>query len=245
MTRLTCQRARRVIAISQSTADDLVTLLGVPRAKIDLALPGIDPRFRPLPRADVAAWRAERGLPSRFLLCVSTLEPRKNLDTLLEAYAALPAADRSEVHLVLAGGKGWMVEALDAIIARHHLSAVVHRPGFVPDSDLPWWYNAAEAFVYPSVFEGWGMPITEAMACGTPVIVSDVSSLPEAAGDTGLRVPPHQRSAWTEALARGISDSAWRAVAGERALARAAAFTWDNTARATLVSYKQALGVVR
>jgi glycosyltransferase involved in cell wall biosynthesis len=242
MTQLSCRRARRVIAISQSTADDLVTLLGVPRQKIDLAVPGIDPRYRPLPAEEVAAWREQRGLPSRFLLCVGTLEPRKNLATLLRACAALPLSERTAVHLVLAGGRGWMVEEIDALISSLDLGATVHRPGFVSDEDLAWWYNAAEAFVYPSVFEGWGMPITEAMACGTPVIVSDVSSLPEAAGDTGLRLPPHDIAAWTAALGRAIADAGWRRDAGRRALERAAGFTWAQTAAQTVESYKKALG---
>jgi glycosyltransferase involved in cell wall biosynthesis len=242
MTRLTCQRAKRVIAISQSTADDLVTLLNVPRHKIDLAVPGIDPRFHPLPSAEIDAWRSERGLPKRFMLCVCTLEPRKNLGTLIKAYAALPAADRAQVHLVLAGGKGWMYEEIEALIAQHDLAATVHRPGFVPDDDLVRWYNAAETFVYPSVFEGWGMPITEAMACGKPVIASNVSSLPEAVGETGLLVAPHDVEAWTRALAQAVGDMAWRAKAGELALERAAGFTWRLTAQHTIDSYERALG---
>ncbi|MBX3083087.1 MAG: glycosyltransferase family 4 protein [Anaerolineae bacterium] len=242
MTRLTCQRAKRVIAISNSTADDLVTFLNVPRAKIDLALPGIDPRFRPLPVSDVEAWRTQRGLPARFFLCVCTLEPRKNLGTLIKAYAALPAADRERVHLVLAGGKGWMYEEIDALIAQHDLAATVHRPGFVSDDDLVWWYNAAEAFVYPSSFEGWGMPITEAMACGKPIIASNVSSLPEAVGDTGLLVAPHDVDAWTNALAHALADANWRQTAGERARLRASGFTWRSTAQQTIESYKKALG---
>lgn len=243
MTRVTCQRARRVIAISNSTADDLVNLLGIPRSKIDIAVPGIDPRFRPLPAADVAVWREQRGLPARFFLCVCTLEPRKNLATLINAYAALPAADRAEVHLILAGGQGWMYEELDALINQHNLTATVHRPGFVADDDLVWWYNAAETFVYPSVFEGWGMPITEAMACGKPIICSDVSSLPEAVGDTGLLVAPQDVSAWTRALGQALSDSQWRQTASQQAQARAAGFTWRSTAQRTIESYKQALGL--
>jgi glycosyltransferase involved in cell wall biosynthesis len=240
-TRLSCQRARRVIAISQSTADDLHHLLGTPREKIDVAVPGIDPRFRPLSDADSRAFRQRHGLPDRFLLCVCTLEPRKNLSVLLHAYAALPPADRDAVHLVLAGGQGWMYEALDALIEGHRLRDHVHLPGFIPDDALAGWYNAAETFVYPSVFEGWGMPVTEAMACGKPVIVSNVSSLPEAAGETGLRVAPHDVAAWTEALRRAIHDPVWRADAGAQALARSSLFTWLRTATSTVASYRRAL----
>ena len=241
LTGLSCKRARRVMAISQSTADDLISLLGVPRDRIDLAIPGVEPRFHPLPRSEVAAWRSQHHLPEHFLLFVGTLEPRKNLTTLLQAYAALPARDREACHLVLAGGRGWMDEEIDRTIQQHGLSLTVHLPGFVADNDLPWWYNAADALVYPSLFEGWGLPITEAMACGKPVIVSDISSLPEAAGDVGMRVAPHDVAAWTAALARCIDDPAWRVEQGQSAQERAKCFTWEQTARQTVDSYKRAL----
>ncbi len=243
LTGLSCRRARRVIAISQSTADDLVALLGVPRDRIDLAIPGVDPWFRPLPASEVAAWRQRKGLPGRFLLFVGTLEPRKNLPLLLRAYAGLPPREREACHLVLAGGKGWMFEEIHRTIEQYELAGTVHLPGFVTDDDLVWWYNAADALVYPSVYEGWGMPVTEAMACGKPVLVSEVSSLPEAAGDTGLRLPPADVAAWTEGLACCIGDSAWRAEQGERARLRAAHFTWMRTAEQTVASYRKALAM--
>ncbi|MBX3066772.1 MAG: glycosyltransferase family 4 protein [Anaerolineae bacterium] len=245
MTRIACRRARRIVAISQSTADDLVSLMGIPRAKIDLAIPGIDPRFKSLSTAEIAAWRQAQGLPDRFLLYLGTLEPRKNLATLLHAYAALPESDRQRVPLVLAGGRGWMVEEIDQIIEQRGLSATVQRPGFVADEALPFWYNAAEAFLFPSVFEGWGMPITEAMACGKPVIVSNISSLPEAAGDAGLLLPPTDVSAWTDALARCISNATWRQEAAAKSLARATLFSWRTTAQQTVDSYKRALGLLK
>ena len=245
LTGLSCKRARRVIAISQSTADDLVMLLGVPRERIDLAIPGVDSRFCPLPADAVTDWRNRQGLPERFLLFVGTLEPRKNLTVLLQAYAALPAADRAACHLVIAGGKGWMSEPIYRAIDDFGLSSTVHMPGFISDEDLVWWYNAAEAFVYPSVFEGWGLPVTEAMACGKPVLVSNVSSLPEAVGDTGLSIAPHDVAAWTDALARCIHDRAWRAEQGDRARRRAGQFTWTRTAEQTVASYQKALESVR
>lgn len=240
-TAISCRRARRVIAISQSTADDLVTLLGIPRTKIDLAIPGVDPRFVPLPPGDVAEWRRQKGLPERFLLYLGTLEPRKNLPILLKAYAALPPADRKAVPLVLAGGRGWMVEEIDQTIEQYGLHDTIHRPGYVPDSELPWWYNAADALVYPSVFEGWGMPVTEAMACGKPALVSDISSLPDAVGDTGLCLPPGDVEAWTMALDRCIHDARWRDEQGVLARDRARGFTWQQTALQTVASYRRAL----
>jgi len=240
-TRLACQRAKRVIAISQSTADDLVQLLSVPRDRIDLAIPGIDPQLRPLSTAELATWRATTKAPTRFLLCVGTLEPRKNLTTLIAAYGALPAADRARVHLVLAGGKGWMFDAIEQQIIELGLTETVHLPGFLSDDALVGWYNAAEAFVYPSLFEGWGMPVTEAMACGTPVVVSNRSSLPEAAGETGILVPPQDIAAWQQALAQVIHDPTWREVAGAAARERSLQFSWSTTAAQTILSYQKAL----
>jgi len=241
LTGLSCQRARRVLAISQSTADDLVTLLKVPRAKIDLAIPGVEPHFQPLPTAEVAQFRMTHGLPERFWLFVGTLEPRKNLPMLIRAYAALPANDRAAVHLILAGGVGWLSDDIVQTIERYGLTDTVHLPGYIADVELPLWYNAADAFLYPSVFEGWGLPVTEAMACGVPVIVSNVSALPEAVGDAGLQLAPNDEAAWTDALARSIRDSDWRADAGQRAKTRAARFTWAHTAEQTIQSYRRAL----
>ncbi len=240
LTRRSCRVARRVIAISHSTARDLVETFGVPAAKIDVAVPGVDPRFRPLPAAEIAAFRTRAGLPDRFLLFLGTLEPRKNLPVLLHAYAQLPAADRAAVPLVLAGGKGWMFDAVFRTIEAHGLADSIRLPGYVPAADLPLWYNAAETFVYPSIFEGFGLPVVEARACGTPVLVSDASSLPEATGD-GVLLPPDDADAWTGALSRAIHDAAWRADAGARGQAHAAGFTWAHTAAQTVASYRRAL----
>jgi glycosyltransferase involved in cell wall biosynthesis len=240
-TRLSCNRARRVMAISQSTADDLSRLLGIPPTKIDLAIPGIDERFKPLPEDEVEEWRRARGLPERFLLFLGTLEPRKNLPVLLRAYARLPSTERARVHVVLAGGKGWMTDEIDQAIEQGGISATVHRAGFVADEELVWWYNAAEAFVYPSIFEGWGLPVGEAMACGKPVITSNVSSLPEVAGEAGVCLPPNSIEAWTEALARCISDPVWRADRSEAGRRWAKQFTWQQTAEQTIKSYRMAL----
>jgi glycosyltransferase involved in cell wall biosynthesis len=239
LTALSCRHAQRVIAISQSTANDLVNLLGVSPAKIDLAIPGVDQSFRPLPKPEVEAWRQARGLPAKFLLFLGTHEPRKNLAMLVEAYSRIPPAQR--IPLVLAGGKGWMNQALETALAAPALAGWVQQPGFLPDSDLVWWYNAAQALVYPSLFEGWGLPITEALACGTPALVSDISSLPEAVGDTGLRLPPHDADAWASAMLQASSDDAWRAEQGERGRAYVSRFTWQNTAAQTLQSYRNAL----
>lgn len=243
LARRSCQQARRVIAISRSTAADLTATWGIPAAKIDLALPGVDEAFRPLPRAEVEAFRTRAGLPERFLLYLGTLEPRKNLPLLLRAYAALPASDRAAAPLVLAGGRGWMGEEIERALDAYELRASVLLPGYVPADDLPLWYNAADALVYPSLFEGFGLPVIEAMACGTPALVAETSSLPEAVGSTGRCLPPDDADAWTGALAQVLHDAAWRAEMGARARARAREFTWARTAAQTVASYRRALGL--
>lgn len=241
LTGASCRRARRVIAISRATAGDLHKLLRVPLEKIDLAIAGVQPHFKKLPRAEVEAFRAAKGLPERFFFYLGTLEPRKNLPTLLRAYAKLPEADRRAVHLVLGGGIGWMTHDIPRLIEVLGIKPTVHQVGYLPDSELVYWYNCAETFVYPSVFEGWGLPVVEAMACGVPPLVSNVSSLPEAVGDVGMQLPPEDEIAWCEALARAVRDAAWRAEQSERAQARAQQFTWLQTACATVETYRKAL----
>lgn len=240
-TRISCQRARRVIAISQSTADDVAQLLHIPRARIDLAQPGVEPRFQRLPAAMVDAFRAAQGLPDRFFLFIGTLEPRKNLPMLLRAYAALPAADRAAIPLILAGGKGWLSDDIPRTIAACKLEHDVTLPGYIADDMLPLWYNAAHTFVYPSVYEGWGLPVSEALACRTPVITTTASSLPEAAGRAGLCLPPDDIPAWTETLAQAIHDPHWAANRSAQAVDHGTAFTWQRTAEQTVASYRRAL----
>lgn len=239
-TRLTCQRARRVIAISHSTAQDVVDSLGLAPDKVDVVVPGYDPAvFRPLPPAETEAFRQRKGLPDRFWLYVGTLEPRKNLTTLLEAYARLPQAER--MPLLLGGGKGWQYDDIFATIERHQLADEVRWLDYLPAEELPLWYNSAELFVFPSLFEGFGLPVLEAMACGTPVIVSDASSLPEVAGDAGRTVAPHDVPAWTDALYTALTDANWREQSRQQGFREAARYDWHTTARQTLRSYTCAL----
>lgn len=239
-TERTCRRARRITAISHSTKRDLVELLGINADKIDVTPLGYDRSvYRVRPAEEVAAFKREKGLPERFWLYLGTLEPRKNLLTLVHAYASLPEQDR--LPLVLAGGKGWMTADLFAAIERYGLSDDISLPGFVPTDEIALWYNGAELFVYPSVFEGFGLPVLEAMACGTPVITSNVSSLPEVAEGAGLCLEPHDVSVWAQALQQAKHDADWRSAARERGLQRAQGFSWEATAQLTLNSYRRAL----
>jgi glycosyltransferase involved in cell wall biosynthesis len=236
-TALSCRRARRVIAISHSTAHDLTETLHIPAGKIDVAPPGYNPAvYRRLPADQVEAFRREKGLPERFWLFIGTLEPRKNLPSLLRAYAALP----ERLPLILAGGKGWQYDDIFGTVEQCGLTHEVRFPGFVPAEELPFWYNSAEVFIYPSIFEGFGLPVLEAMACGTPVVVSDASSLPEIVGTTGLRVPPHDTVAWTAMLHRALTDVNWRHEAAEGGPVEAARYRWEATVQETIASYRRA-----
>ena len=239
ITRLSCRRARRVVAISEATRRDVTKLLGVPRERIDLAYPGVDARFRPLPAEEVRAFRERLGLPERFILYLGTLEPRKNLPALVEAFALL-RRDQPDLHLVLAGARGWWYHSLLRMISESNLGDRVHLPGFVPAEDLPSWYNAAAAFAYPSSFEGFGLPVAEALACGRPTVTSDVSSLPEAGGDVALRIPPGDPIALAAALERALTPAeAERArIAGP---AHAQTFTWEAAAASLRETYRRAL----
>ena len=240
MTRFSCRRAQRVLAISQSTAKDLTELLDVPAEKIDVTPLGYDKDvYRPLPAERIKRFRDEQGLPERYWLFVGTLEPRKNLPMLLRAYARLPRSER--LPLILGGGAGWGADEVFAAIEKESLADRVRHVGFVPAADLPLWYNSAEAFLYPSVYEGFGLPLLEAMACGTPAMTTDTSSLPEVAGQAGFCLPPSDEAAWTEALHRVYRDAGWREAAREKGLARTQGFSWERAAALTVGSYQKAL----
>ncbi len=237
MTRLSARRARRLIAVSEHAASESVDLLGVPREKISVVYHGVDAAFRPLPAAEVAAFRERRGLPERFILFVGTLEPRKNLAHLIEAFAHIYEG-RSK--LVLVGGKGWLYEDLFAKVKDLGLDDAVLFPGYVPTENLPFWYNAASAFAYPSRYEGFGMPVTEAQACGTPVLTSNTSSLPEAAGEAAVFVDPQDIEAIAAALKRVLDDDTLREQLREQGLIHARTFKWARTAGETIQVYRQA-----
>jgi glycosyltransferase involved in cell wall biosynthesis len=227
----------RIISISESTKRDAVRLYGIPEDKIVVTHLAAEDRFRPADPDRVAEVRGRFGLPPRFLLYVGTIEPRKNLDVLLGALLRLKGQGR-EVPLVVAGRLGWLYDGFLAKIRSLGLENLVLLPGFVPDDDLPALYTAAEVFVYPSVYEGFGIPVLEAMGCGTPVLCSDVSSLPEVAGDGGILLPPGDPAAWAEAIARLTEEPALRRELRERGFRRASRFRWEETARRTWEIYR-------
>ncbi len=240
--RLTARRADRLIAVSEATRGDLIRLLGVTADRIDVVPNGVDAEFRPArDEALLTRFRQARGLPERFLLYLGTLEPRKNVPTLLRAYALARRRGVTE-PLVLAGGRGWGEAHLTAQLAALGLREWVRQVGFVPRDEQALWYNAATLFVYPSLYEGFGLPALEAMACGTPVIAANRSALPEVVGDAGVLVDPSDEAALADALLTVLRDADLRADLARRGLARSRRFTWDATAKATVRSYARALG---
>jgi glycosyltransferase involved in cell wall biosynthesis len=230
----------RVIAISESTKRDAVRLYGIPEDKIVVTHLAAEDRFRPAVPDRVAEVRIRFGLPPRFLLYVGTIEPRKNLNVLLGALLRLKGQGQ-EVPLVVSGSLGWLYDGFLAKIRSLGLESLVLLPGFVPDDDLPALYTAAEVFVYPSVYEGFGIPILEAMGCGTPVLCSNVSSLPEVAGDGGILLPPGDPAAWAEAIARLTERPVLRRELRERGFRQASRFRWEETAKRTWEVYRATL----
>jgi glycosyltransferase involved in cell wall biosynthesis len=240
-TRWSVRHADRIIAISRATAQDVVRLFDVPAEKVSVIPPGVDARYQSLGDEErLARFRRLRGLTDRFVLFVGTLEPRKNLLTLLQSYAAFRRGGGG-YKLAMVGGKGWLYEPILAAIDELDLRGDVILPGFVAEEELPLWYNAAEAFFYPSLYEGFGLPPLEAMACGTPVVVSDASSLPEVVGDAGLLLGPNDPQPWTEALERLWHDAAYKADLALRGLERARQFSWRRMARETIGVYRSVL----
>ncbi|MBE9473050.1 MAG: glycosyltransferase family 4 protein [Chloroflexi bacterium] len=238
LTRLSARRARRLIAVSAHAAAETTRLLGVPSERIDVVYHGVDPAFHPLPADEVAVFRQRQGLPERFVLCVGTLEPRKNQTRLVEAFARI---HDGQVKLVLVGGKGWLYDELFTRVEALGLSKEIIFPGYVMNDELPLWYNAATILAYPSLYEGFGMPVLEAQACGTPVLTSNVSSLPEAAGDAASMVDPYDVEALAAELDRLLTDKLLRHELRKRGLAHASQFTWPLMAQETADVYRRAL----
>ncbi len=239
--RLSARRARRIIAISEHTKGDIIRCLGIAPERIDVVYCGVEKRFRPVPDGDVLAFRQEKGLPSDFILSLGTLEPRKNLALLLNAYSRLRESGASPPPLILAGAKGWMYECLYSQVEQLGMSDSVRFQGYVHPDELPLWYNAATCFVYPSLYEGFGLPPLEAMACGTPVLSSNAASLPEVVGNAGLLLDPLDERGWTHGLAQVLDTPVLRRELAERGLDRASRFGWGRAAQETVRVYHRAL----
>jgi glycosyltransferase involved in cell wall biosynthesis len=237
------RRADHVLADSQATKDDLMALYDTPPDKITVLLSGISPHFR---RVDDAAARAavyqRYNIPvgRPYIFSIGTVQPRKNYARLIEALAAL-GPDFADYQLVIAGGRGWLDSPIYRAVSDFGLADRVHFIGFARDGDLPALYSAATCLAYPSLYEGFGFPVLEAMACGTPVITSNCSSIPEVAGDAALLVDPYDVGAIADALRRLLVANALRADLVARGYTQAACFTWARTAGQLRAVYEQLL----
>ncbi|HEV2477056.1 MAG TPA: glycosyltransferase family 1 protein [Candidatus Dormibacteraeota bacterium] len=220
-------RADVLIAVSESTARDIQEFFGLDRSRIHVIPHGVSKKLRPMSAEERTEARARLALPERFILFVGTIEPRKNLETLLDAWVLM----RDRPDLVVVGSWGWRYEAIRDKIAR--LGPRVHHRESVEPEELPAYYNLARVLAHPAWYEGFGLPPLEAMACGTPVVVSDTSSLPEVVQDAGLIVPAGDAEEWRKALERVLDDSELAADLRHKGILRAAQFSWERAASQT------------
>ncbi|MBP9501666.1 MAG: glycosyltransferase family 4 protein [Candidatus Promineofilum sp.] len=238
-------RARHVLADSLATSRDLQELWQVPGEKITVLYSGVNARFRPVTNeSDKAAVRERYGLgDAPFVLAVGTVQPRKNYPLLIRAFR--PVAERLPHSLVIAGGRGWMSEEMPAEIERQGLGGRVHLAGFIDDADLPALYSAADLLAFPSLYEGFGLPLLEAMACGTPVISSDASSLPEVArhgeSEAAMLISPHDESAWSAGMIRLLGDPELRGRLIAAGFDQVKRFSWEAAARQLAALYRTLL----
>lgn len=240
--RRTARRAARIATVSEYSRQDLLRTYRLAPEKVVTTYNGIEPHFTAQPRAadEAAQVRQRFGIARGFLLAVGSLQPRKNLERLIRTYARLRREQPDFApQLVIVGRKLWLAESIFAEVSRQPWASDVILTGYVGDDDLPALYRTASAFVYPSLFEGFGLPPLEAMACGTPVITSNISSLPEVAGSAALLIDPLNEQELAAALQRILNDQPLRARLRAEGVRQAAKFTWRDAAEKTLQLYRE------
>ncbi len=231
------KRAGRIITGSESAKADIVNLLGVPEEKVRVICFGVEDTFNPKRGGEIAAFRRKYRLPEKFILFVGTIEPRKNIKKLIHAYNKLNLKDTG---LVIAGRCGWLFEETFREVKKLNLGDRVFFPGHIPEIDLPLLYSSASVFVFPSIYEGFGFPPLEAMACGTPVISSNTSSLPEIVGSAGILINPEDENKLAEAIESVLEDNVKRDEMAAKGLEQAKLFSWEKCAKETLKLYCEA-----
>lgn len=237
---LSAKRADAIIADSDNTKKEISKYLEIPRSKITTVYLGVSKEFKQINKKNARAiLRKKYSIENKFILFVGMIEPRKNLLKLVDAFLHIKVP---LLKLVIVGQKGWHTKELFETIKELNLENEVLFPGYVPDGDLVLFYNAAEVFVYPSLYEGFGIPVLEAMACGCPVVTSNVSSLPEIAENAALLVNPLNVNELAKSVHKILKDSTIRDALINRGLRRAKEFTWDKTAHKTLDVYYQVFG---
>jgi glycosyltransferase involved in cell wall biosynthesis len=240
------RRASVVLTVSEFVKRELMEVFAVDPGKIRVTPNGLDPSFRPMTEHETQPVLAKHELRRRgYLLSVGTLEPRKNLERTVQAYTLLPAPLRSRYPLVIVGAKGWHTQAIHAVLAPLAESGEAKVLGYLERDELAAITASAAAMVYPSIYEGFGLPPLEAMGCGVPAITSTVSSPPEVVGDTGLLADPFDVDAIAAAMRRMLEDESLRDSLGPKALERSRRFTWDETARLTFAAYREAVASSR
>ncbi|MBO0726461.1 MAG: glycosyltransferase family 4 protein [Blastocatellia bacterium] len=241
--RRTAKKAARIATVSEYSRQDLLSIYKLTPEKVAVTYNGVGSSFVPQPSVPDEAEQIRRrfGVSRDFLLAVGSLQPRKNMVRLIRAYARL-RSEREDFspQLVIVGRKLWLASEIFDEVKRQRWADDVIMTGYVADEDLPAVYRAARAFVYPSLFEGFGLPPLEAMACGTPVVTSDVSSLPEVAGDAALLIDPNDEGALANALLEIVNDEGLRSKLREKGIAQAKKFTWRAAAERTLSLYQEA-----
>ena len=241
--RRTAKKATRIATVSEYSRQDLLDIYKLSPEKVVVTYNGVESSFTPQPSVpnEAEAVRKRFGVSRDFLLAVGSLQPRKNLVRLIRAYARL-RSEREDFRpqLVIVGRKLWLASEIFDEVKRQRWADDVILTGYVADEDLPALYRAARAFVYPSLFEGFGLPPLEAMACGTPVVTSDVSSLPEITGDAALLIDPNDERALANALIEVVNNDRLRAELREKGIAQAKKFTWRDAAEKTLRLYQEA-----
>jgi len=240
------RRAALIITVSESTKQDAYELTGIPLGRMRTVYTCINEHFsNVVSKKEVDAFRVQKELMDGFILYLGTLEPRKNLTTLISAYAQLRQRHSVKEKLVLAGGQGWLYDSIFEQVRQLGLEAKVLFVGFVADSEQALWYHAASVFAYPSLYEGFGLPVAEALACGTPTVTSNVSSLPEAGAQVALAVDPLDVDALTEALYQALTDQHFRDTCQGIAPTIAQRFSGKVMAEQTIAAYEQAWHTLR
>lgn len=238
--RQTLDAAAHLITDSETVRQEVIEFFGWPSDRITAVHLGVSPVFSPRSAAELTPALQRYGLdPGAYSLCVSTIEPRKRIDRLLEAYAKLPEKMREAFPLVLAGGDGWHSEQLLGMIDKGRSAGWLRYLGFVPEDGLPALYAGASLFVYPSIYEGFGLPVVEAMASGVPVVLSNRSCLPEIAAGAAKLVDPDDSDALVASIMEALSDLEWRRQAVANGLQVAARYNWDECVRQTVNAYRK------
>jgi len=232
-------RTDHVITDSEFVRREIIQVLGLPADRVTRVYIGVRPDFCPLRPAEVAVGLRRLGLPPEYLLYLGTLEPRKNLLTLMRAYCALPESVRQRLPLLLVGGWGWRADAIADYLKRVGEAHGIRHVGYVADAHLPLLYNGARALAFPSLYEGFGLPPVEMLACGGAVLASTAGAIAETVGGHAHLIAPEDEAGWREGLMRIATDDAWWRSLRRGAVEAVRSYTWENCARATLDVYRK------